>query len=121
MPERAQVIEVLEVTRELLVKDKTELNRTTIRGQLTIGDAETHQRSAVDLYGDLAVKGAITGQLNGIVAQINASDGIISAERIDPNLIRDLRARLDKMITLSQAAIAVAILALLIVIGTLMF
>lgn len=116
MAERSQVFEVVEVTRTLLVKDVTELNQTTIRGQLTVGDTETHARPAVHFCGSLTVDGTITGNINGLIDQINASNGVISAERIDPRLVADLRGKLARTELFSQIAIFIAFVALLVVI-----
>jgi hypothetical protein len=116
MSTREQLIERLTVNDKLVVEGQAQLGRTTIRDALTVGDSFINERPPALFYGDLTVKGVIDGSLKGIIEQINASDGIIVAERVDPRLIGDLRDRLSRMVVVSNTAIAVALLALVLAI-----
>lgn len=111
-----QVINRLVVSDKLAVEGRTQLNETKIRGALTVGDALTKDVAPAHLCGDLNVDGVINGKLAEIIKQINAGEGFITAERIDPSLLEDLRARLARALTFLQGAIAVAVIALLIAI-----
>ena len=109
-----QLINRLVVNETLTVQGESQLYKTTVRGDLIIGDTMTQVKPSVQLLGDLTVDGKIKGQLTDIIQQINASEGLIVPQRIDGRLLEDVHHKLARATMISQAAISMAIIALLI-------
>lgn len=111
-----QVIDRLVVSDKLAVEGRTQLNETKVRGALTVGDTLTKNTAPTHLCGNLQVDGVINGNLAEIIKQINAGEGFIIAERVDPALIEDLRIKLTRAILFLQVAVVASLIALVIAI-----